>query len=129
MSACPLRTLSHAFQMPVSDNSIICRVVALSCEQSEHALQAASNGGIDPGIIVPAQPGELSPAPSPSPLNPLQKPNPFNLGDLLKNILNAPQKNESGFHLFEAKSADGVDEQGNALPGNRQKNQGRVGRL
>ena len=94
------------------------------------ALQAASNGGIDPGIIVPAQPGELSPAPAPSiPGIPLQKPNPFNLGDLLKNILNAPQKNESGLHLFQAKSADGVDEQGNALPGNRQKNQGRVGRL
>lgn len=89
-------------------------------------MQAASNGGIDPGIIVPAQPGELSPAPSPSPF---QKPNPFNLGDLIKNILNVPQKNESGLHLFQAKSADGKDEQGNDLPGGRQKNQGRVGRL
>ncbi len=97
------------------------------------ALQAASNGGIDPGIIVPAQTGELAPAPAPSspiiPIQPVKPVNPFNLGDLIANILNKPQQNESGvFHLFQAKSADGMDEQGNALPGNRQKNQGRVGR-
>lgn len=110
-------------------------VVGMVCRQADDriALQAASNGGIDPGIIVPAQTGELSPAPAPSPIIPIQpvKPvNPFNLGDLIKNILNKPQQNESGvFHLFQAKSADGKDEQGNDLPGNREKNQGRVGRL
>ena len=97
------------------------------------ALQAASNGGIDPGIIVPAQTGELAPPPpAPSapgiPIQPVKPLNPFNLGDLIKNILNKPAQNESGFHLFQAKSADGKDEEGNALPGNRQKNQGRVGR-
>ncbi|CAL5228563.1 g11720 [Coccomyxa viridis] len=97
------------------------------------AAAAASNGGIDPGIIVPAQTGELAPPP-PAPsapgilIQPVKPLNPFNLGDLIKNILNKPAQNESGFHLFQAKSADGKDEEGNALPGNRQKNQGRVGR-
>jgi len=83
-------------------------------------LQIASNGAIDPGIIVPAQTGELSPSPSspsPSPGSPVspapfQKPFPFNVSipDLVKNILNVPAHNQTGF-LFEAKSANGKDEQ------------------
>ena len=94
--------------------------------------QAASNGAIDPGIIVPAQPGELSPAPSPS--NPFQKPYPFNISvaDLVKDILEPAHLihgNAGGPHLFEAKPADGKDENGYALPEERLHPEGRLGRL
>ena len=96
-------------------------------KRASRRLQAASNGGIDPGIIVPAQKGEeLDASLRYKPVYSYNLTNP--LGEDDKN-----KPGDSGLHLFQSQSGapspDGKDDEGLDLPAGRQHAQGRLGRL
>ena len=107
-------------------------------KRASRRLQAASNGGIDPGIIVPAQKGEeLDASLRYKPVYSYNLTNPLGVNDLVRNVLNGQDdKNkpgDSGLHLFQSQSGapspDGKDDEGFDLPAGRPHAQGRLGRL